>query len=206
MDVRFVTSNAGKVREVQRLLAGTGIRLRQDRRSLPEPQADRLEPVVRAKLAAVPRATEAILVEDSGLFLPSLGGFPGVYSAYIYRIWGCGPLLELLRSRDRSATFQAVAGVRTRAGIRLFTGACKGTIARSPRGEGGFGFDPIFRPTGSLRTFAEMEPDEKNRYSHRALAMRQAVRYLLSLPHDRRYRRPGGRARRESKGTKRAAR
>lgn len=204
MDVRFVTSNDGKFEEVRRLLAPFGIRVRRIRRTLPEPQTDRLEMVVRSKLAAVPASRAPILVEDSGLFIDSLNGFPGVYSAHFYRVWGFGPILQLLRGRRRSAVFRTVAGVRVGRRVELFTGECRGEIVRRPRGRHGFGFDPIFRPTGSRRTYAEMSAPEKDRHSHRARAFLKLVDHLPGGG-----RRPLKRTSRPlgtSKGTKRTAR
>ncbi len=206
MDVRFVTSNVGKFREVRELLAPSGIRVLQDRRTLPEPQADRLEPVVRAKLAAVRGGRTPVLVEDSGLFVHALNGFPGVYSAHLYKTLGYGALLDLLRGRDRTAVFRTVAGVRIGSGVRLFTGECPGTIVRHPRGSGGFGFDPVFRPSGASRTFAEMSSAEKNRYSHRARAFRRLAGYLAAFDRGSRPQSERRRAGTKSKGTKRTAR
>ena len=180
MDARFVTSNAGKFREVRALLAPFGIRVAWVRRTLPEPQADGLAPVVRAKLQALPPHRTPTIVEDSGLFIQALHGFPGVYSAHVYRIWGFGPLLELLRRRPRGAVFRTVAGVRRDGEIRLFSGECRGRIALRAKGNGGFGFDPIFEPAGTGRTFAELPPGEKNLRSHRARAFRKVGDYLAT--------------------------
>lgn len=178
MDVTFVSSNAGKAREVRGLLAERGIRVRWLRRRLPEPQADSLEEVVRAKLASVRDLRGTVLVEDAGLFIPALSGFPGVYSAHIYGIWRFGPILELLRHRDRAAEFRAVAAVRHRGKVRLFFGEVRGSIARRPRGGHGFGFDPIFVPEGERRTFAEMPAADKARCSHRARAVAAAANWF----------------------------
>jgi XTP/dITP diphosphohydrolase len=118
------------------------------------------------------------LVEDSGLFLDGLSGFPGVYSAYIYRIWKFEEILELLRHRSRTATFRTVAGVQRGSRRAYFVGECRGSIARAPRGSHGFGFDPIFVPQRSRRTFAELEPVEKLRISHRGKALHAVGEYL----------------------------
>ena len=178
MDVDFCTTNPGKLREARGILGEFGLRVHALRRRLPEPQADSLEEVVRAKLAAVPSRPRPWFVEDSGLFLDGLGGFPGVYSAYIYRIWGFDPILELLQRRPRSARFRTVAGVRRGRTVRYFVGECAGTIAERPRGSQGFGFDPIFIPSGSSRTFAEMAPAEKGAISHRGQALRAVGNFL----------------------------
>ncbi|MCI4330510.1 MAG: non-canonical purine NTP pyrophosphatase [Thermoplasmata archaeon] len=178
MDVTLVTTNPGKLREVRALLSEFGAVVRPLRRALPEPQSDSLDVVARAKLAAVSDLRGWVLVEDSGLFIPSLGGFPGVYSSHIYAIWGLDPILELLARRPRAAVFRTVAGLRRGRTTWYLTGECDGTIATSARGSGGFGFDPIFIPKGSRRTFAEMSETEKGVVSHRGRAMRSVGEIL----------------------------
>lgn len=182
MDVRFVSTNRNKFREVAAVLGGEfDLRVRWIRRELPEPQADDLATVVRSKLSALPRSGATYLVEDSGLFLTGLGGFPGVYSAYIYETIGLRGILRLLDGRSRRAVFRTVAGVRRGGRTWMIEGTATGTIARRPRGRGGFGYDPIFIPTGERRTFAEMSAEEKDRRSHRGEAIRRAGRRLARL-------------------------
>ena len=177
-DVTFVSTNSGKVREVRELLAARGIRTRWRRRVLPEPQAETLEEVVLSKLSAVRDLPGYVLVEDSGLFIPSLGGFPGVYSAHFLKLWKFGPTLELLRHRDRRAFFRTVAGLGKGNRRWTFVGEVHGRIADRPRGTQGFGYDPIFIPDGGRRTFGEISPAEKNAQSHRARAVLQVAEHL----------------------------
>ncbi|MCI4355364.1 MAG: non-canonical purine NTP pyrophosphatase, partial [Thermoplasmata archaeon] len=168
-----VSSNPDKFREVVGILRPFGLRPKWVRRELPEPQADRLESVVRSKLSVLPRDGRTYIVEDSGLFLDGLGGFPGVYSAYVYRTIGLAGVLRLLKGRPRSATFRTVAGVRGRGKDWWVAGVSRGTIALRPRGTGGFGYDPIFVPEGERRTFAQLPPTEKDKRSHRGAALRR---------------------------------
>jgi len=182
VDVTFVTTNPGKFREARTILRPYGVRLRWARRTLPELQAEDLRDVARAKAAAVHGLRGYVLVEDSGLFVRSLQGFPGVYSAHFLKIWGFGPLLELLRRRPRAAVFRCVAVLRKGRSSRTFVGETAGTIARRPAGEHGFGYDPIFVPTGFHATFAELPPATKNGLSHRARAMVQVGEYLRGGP------------------------
>ncbi|MGQ0536897.1 MAG: non-canonical purine NTP pyrophosphatase [Methanobacteriota archaeon] len=199
MKLRFVTGNPGKAHEAALALAPHGLEVVHERASVREIQADTLEEVARAKAEAlVDRVAAPFFVEDAGLFVDGLGGFPGVYSAYIYRTLDCDGILRLLGARpDRDARFVAVIGYvgtgdeergtgkasehrppdlphtpspmpRT----RLFRGECRGTITEKPRGTHGFGFDPIFVPDGLDRTFAELTDKEKVDVSHRALALR----------------------------------
>ncbi len=177
-DVTFVTSNPGKFREARAVLRPYGVELAWRRRSLPEPQADSLAEVARAKIDGVRGLAGYVLVEDSGLFIPSLNGFPGVYSAHFLTTWGFGPVLELLRHRDRRAYFRTVAALGRNDRRWTFVGEVRGTIAPRPRGRNGFGYDPIFVPEGWERTFAEAPAEAKNRISHRARALRKAGRFL----------------------------
>lgn len=177
-DVTFVSTNPGKFREIRAVLAPYGVRTRWKRRVLPEPQAPTLAEVVKAKLDAVADLDGYVLVEDSGLFIPSLAGFPGVYSAHFLELWGFGPMLELLRRRNRTAYFQTVAGLRRGRSTWTFSGEVHGRIARKAAGSGGFGYDPIFVPDGWDRTFAQAPAAEKNAISHRARAATQVGEFL----------------------------
>jgi len=178
MAVRFVSSNPAKFREVEARLRAHGVTVTFERRALPEIQADRLEDVVRGKLAALSSSPSTRIVEDSGLFLGGLGGFPGVYSAYAYRTIGLAGILRLLEGRSRRAVFRTVAGVRSGTHTWWVAGESRGTIAARARGTKGFGYDPIFVPGGRTETFAEMTLAEKNRISHRGRAMDAVARRL----------------------------
>lgn len=178
----FVTGNAGKVAELRALLPGVDVV--QDRRGYPEVQADGLEEVARWGAASLLREgmEPPFVLEDSGLFVDVLGGFPGVYSRHALDTIGCAGLLRLLSgvpAARRSASFQACiayAGPDRR--VELFTGSCPGRIVARQRGRGGFGFDPVFAPLGHRRTFAEMEPAEKSALSHRGAAARALAAHL----------------------------
>ena len=177
-DVTFVSTNPGKFAEVRDVLRPYGLEVAWLRRTLPEPQAETLEEVVRSKLAAVSDLPGWVLVEDSGLFVPSLHGFPGVYSAHFLKLWGFGPMLELLERRDRRAYFRAVVGLAHGRVRRMFAGEVRGSIAPQPRGTGGFGYDPIFLPSRWTKTFGEVGKEAKHAVSHRARALRKVGRAL----------------------------
>ena len=176
--VTFVSRNAGKVPEVRSVLSESGVRVRWRKKEFVEPQASTLEEVVAAKLRLVGGISGYVLVEDSGLFIPSLNGFPGVYSAHFLEIWGFGPMLELLRRRSRLAFFRTVAGLRHGRRHWTFVGEVHGSIAQRAAGKGGFGYDPIFVPTGWDRTFAQVPAAEKDAISHRARAVRKVGTFL----------------------------
>jgi XTP/dITP diphosphohydrolase len=181
MDLTFVSTNAGKFHEVRSILEGYGVTVRWSRRELPEIQADDLESVVGAKLKAAALREPRVLVEDSGLFIPALGGFPGVYSAYALDTIGLGGVLQLLQGRSRRAAFRTVAGLSLGSRRWIRAGTVQGRIAKRPRGTHGFGYDPIFIPNDESRTFGQLETAEKNRRSHRAQAIHRIGRLIDSL-------------------------
>ena len=170
--IAFVTTNEGKFREVSAKLLEVGVKLIHEDRSYPEIQTDRLEKVVRFAATLLDDQVRGdYLIDDSGLFIDALGGFPGVYSSYVYKRLGCAGIMKLLDgARTRAATFETVFLLRTSGAHEVLHGACHGTIAEAERGGSGFGFDPIFIPDGATKTFAEMTVGEKNAVSHRARA------------------------------------
>ncbi|MBW3582309.1 MAG: XTP/dITP diphosphatase [Euryarchaeota archaeon] len=182
MDLTFVTGNAGKMHEAKALL-GDLVTLHQDTGGYTEVQADTLEEVVRRGLYEVDRRLDnPFFLEDAGLFVDALSGFPGVYSAYAFKTIGWQGVLRLiagLPEEKRSARFEAVVGYRDDRGVdHLFTGTAEGTLSADGRGDKGFGFDPIFIPRGHERTFGEMETDEKSALSHRGAAMGKLRHHL----------------------------
>ncbi len=173
--VHFVTSNKHKVAEIQKM---TSMLIEQKNLNYPEIQADTLESVAEFGIEfCYVTLGEPCFIEDSGLFVDALSGFPGVYSNYVYRTLGCEGILALL-GKKRKATFKSVIAFKDERGTTLFSGEVKGEIAKALKGEKGFGFDPIFIPEGEEKTFAQMDPEEKNLYSHRARAFRTFVKHL----------------------------
>jgi XTP/dITP diphosphohydrolase len=159
MKIGFVTSNPGKIREAQARLEALGVEVVGTRRELEEIQSDSLDEVARHKARQLlGKVKPPFFIEDAGLSIDALEGFPGVYSSYVFRTIGNEGILRLLSSlpsTKRTATFHAViAYVDPRSRIHLLRGQAHGRIAAKPRGEQGFGFDPIFLPQGSSRTFA----------------------------------------------------
>lgn len=173
--VYFITSNQHKFEEIQKM---TSIDIRRKRIDYPEIQADSLEEVARYGIEyCYSKVREPCFVEDSGLFIDCLSGFPGVYSKYVFTTLGCCGILKLLEN-ERGAHFRSVIAFKDERKMSLFTGDVTGTIAEIERGVHGFGFDPIFIPEGEERTFAEMTVEEKNLYSHRGKAFKMIVAYL----------------------------
>lgn len=185
----IATHNAGKAREIAELLQGlVGAVVTSGALGLPEPveDADGFEgnALIKARAACV-ASGKPCLADDSGLAVSALGGEPGIYSA---RWGGKAKDFDLAMTRvneelgdvaDRSAAFIcALALVFPDGREEVFTGRVEGDIVWPMRGEKGFGYDPIFQPEGHDVTFAEMEPAEKHKISHRADAFRQLVGVL----------------------------
>lgn len=125
--------------------------------------------------------------DDTGLEVTSLDGRPGVYSAR-YAGPACRPadnirklLHELEGVEDRSAVFKTVIALILDDKVHTFEGQVRGSITEAPRGDGGFGYDPIFQPEGYDCTFAQMSEEEKNHISHRGRAVEALICFLRSL-------------------------
>lgn len=178
--IRFVTTNEGKYREVSRKLSEAGFDCEMLAIDYPETQCDTLEEVIRSSLALLSDKVEGdFLIDDSGLFIASLDGFPGVYSSYIFRTIGSDGVLRLLQGvEDRTAEFKCCFGLHLKGRNELLVGAVQGTITHEKRGEGGFGYDPIFVPVGGTKTFAEIPTEEKNKLSHRGKALEKLLEFL----------------------------
>ncbi len=170
--VWFMTENPDKFREAKSILYTRGIQIRQLKRAKVEVQDSSLERIARfaVKTASVDRPG-LLLVEDSGLFIDALGGFPGPFSSYVYKTIGLKGILDLMHGHRRSAYFQSSIAVGSAAlRPRAFTGIVRGSIAREIAGNAGFGYDPIFVPEGFRETFGQTKAEFKNKYSHRARA------------------------------------
>lgn len=185
------TGNPGKVEELRALLADLPLELipgptLEDPPDVEE-DADTLAGNARKKAEAYRAAAGApALADDTGLEVAALDGRPGVRTARF-----AGPdatpddnkhkLLEVLEGvDDRRARFRTVVALVDDAGTaHTFEGVCEGTIITAPRGDGGFGYDPLFRPDGHDQTFAEMPPAAKNDISHRRKAL-DALRAFLA--------------------------
>lgn len=182
MRLSFVTGNAGKVAEAQGALKPLGIEVVQHHLPHPEVQADTLEEVARERaLWLRGKVRGPYFVDDAGLFVEALKGFPGVYSAYAYRTLGWQGVLKLLEGQpDRGARFEcSIAYMEASMSAPFqFKGVCPGRIAEKPSGEGGFGFDPVFVPEGRDRTFAEQPLEDKNALSHRGRALGRFAAWL----------------------------
>lgn len=184
----FATNNQHKVEEIRKVIGNlfTILTLKEAGidMDIPEPY-DTLEANASAKSATIYQLTgQNCFSEDSGLLVAALNGEPGVKSA---RYAGdtrdfqanIDKLMHHMKGQtNRAAAFTTVISLILDGKEYLFEGTCKGNIALSQRGAGGFGYDPVFIPDGSNRTFAEMSLEEKNAISHRRKATDQLIAFL----------------------------
>jgi XTP/dITP diphosphohydrolase len=130
----------------------------------------------------ISQSKKPIFVEDSGLFIHHLNGFPGPYSSFVFETIGVDGILNLMEdAKTRKAEFRSsVAFGMNGKWLATFSSATEGTIQLKPRGTNGFGFDPIFVPMWTSKTFSEMELKEKTVYSHRAKAISKLALWFLN--------------------------
>ena len=187
--VFFATGNINKFNEARSILSTYGFAVAMLRVKGDEIQSDSLKEIAQTSAVnAFKRSRLPIFVEDAGLFIDALSGFPGPYAAYVYKTIHNSGILRLMENvADRRARFQSVIAYcdETLCEPECFDGESKGEITtteRKQQGKSAFGFDPIFQPVGSSKSFAEMTIEEKNGFSHRAMAIRKfAEWYKQSL-------------------------
>jgi XTP/dITP diphosphohydrolase len=184
--IYFVTSNKGKVFEAKTILSKLKIKVIQINLGYPEIQADNLEEVALFGVNYLKkRFKNPFIIEDAGLFIDSLKGFPGVYSSYVFYRIGCSGILKLMNDKydkDRNAFFKSVyAYFEPKKEPVLFLGESKGKISCKILGTHGFGYDPIFIPDGEKKTFGQMGMEEKNFYSHRRKSLDKFIIYFKKL-------------------------
>jgi len=192
--ILIATKNEGKAREFREMLgAAWDVKTLLDLGETPDvvEDGDTFEANARKKALAFSGKFEGIvLADDSGLEVDALDGAPGVYSARFaagtdgLKDDGANnrkilSLLEGVPTERRGAQFRCVLALAQGSGVlAVFEGIVRGRILETPRGERGFGYDPLFLPHGQDRTTAEMPPEEKHAISHRGQATRAAAEYL----------------------------
>ena len=168
MVVYFVTTNREKFKVARQLLSQLGIKIKQIKRSYPEIQAESLKEIVKFGLKKLSKTFQKeIMIEDSGLFINALNGFPGAYSSYIQKTIGPKGILRLIKNiPERRAEFRSLVGYLGLNGkVSMFEGVIKGKITTDVRGQRGSGYDFIFIPNGKTKTFAEMDFEEMIEFS-----------------------------------------
>ncbi len=180
----LVTGNRHKFEEASGILEPYGVKLEQAPLGKVEIQSGDLATIaLYAARKAYLRLRRPLIVDDTGLFIKHLNGFPGVYSSYVYKTIGYWGILRLLDGvRDRRACFITVVAAIVPPFELVFRGETCGWITEEPAGSQGFGFDPVFIPDGHDKTYAEMTLAEKNMVSHRGKAFSLLGEYLSGHP------------------------
>lgn len=175
----IVTSNKGKFLEYYQLFKENGLEVKHYNLKYPEEQLDSLDEVARRSLCYLTGIIkEEFFIDDSGIFIDSLNGFPGVYSSYIQSTIGNQGILKLMRNEtNRNALFKTSIAYYD-GDIHIFNGQTIGSISLEERGRNGFGYDPIFIPYGEEMTYAEMDIIKKNTISHRYKAATELINFL----------------------------
>jgi len=189
----IASNNAGKIREIRELTEGIELLSLQDigfDTDIPEPYHT-FEENALAKASAIHQYSgKNVLADDSGICVNALDGLPGVDSAHFSGTrddeQNLQKVLEGLKGvEDRTAFYKAVICLIWNDEVYYFEGICNGRIIESKKGEGGFGYDPIFVPDGHEETFAELPLAVKNNISHRGKAVSKMVAFLKDNLGDR---------------------
>lgn len=176
-DVYFVSSNKHKYLEAKEILSSFGIRVYFFKSNLMEIQSNSLSEIATIKaLDAFSKCKKPVIIEDDALIIPSLGGFPGPYSSYVFDTIGNQGVIQLAK-KDKQAKFCATISYcdKDKKPI-LFEGITLGRISKKICGRG-WGYDPIFIPEGKTRTYAQI-PD-KNTLSHRYRALEKFASWFV---------------------------
>ncbi len=177
----MITSNVHKFEEIQVRFSDLGINLEHIQFPYPEAQAETIRDIAIQSAATILTYIQPpFLIEDSGIAIEQLKGFPGPYSSFVFKTVGWKGILKLMRDeKNRKARFiSVIVFIDSFRQMHVFEGIQEGHIAEEGRGNKGFGFDPIFIPEGSKLTFAEMDIQTKNEYSHRGKSSGQLYHFL----------------------------
>ncbi|MFA6035466.1 MAG: RdgB/HAM1 family non-canonical purine NTP pyrophosphatase [Candidatus Micrarchaeia archaeon] len=177
----FVTSNKHKFSEAKSILKAYGVKIEPLNLDIDEIRSESCRKVAEnAAKAAFAIARRPLFVEDAGLFVDALEGFPGTFSAWAYGKIGNAGLLRLMKGeKNRRARFASAIAYCDGSTSKSFEAECAGSIAGRIAGPHGFGYDPVFIPANSRRTFAEA-PEEKQNISHRRKALAEFAKWYSS--------------------------
>jgi non-canonical purine NTP pyrophosphatase (RdgB/HAM1 family) len=179
MVLYFITGNKGKFEEAKLELAP--IELEQKELDLAEIQSLDSKKVIMHKLKEAAKNNQGeFIVDDVSLSLKALNGFPGPLIKFFIEALGSETIYDLCKTLgNQEAEAKATIGYTNGKETIFFEGKIKGKIVE-PRGENGFGWDPIFQPKGKEKTFAEMTKEEKNKISHRSKAIKKFKEWYLN--------------------------
>ena len=172
----FVSSNVHKFREAKKILNSFEIDVEFFKLTLEEIQSNSIRQIAIKKAQdAFSKCKKPLIIEDDGLHVNSLGGFPGPYSSYVQKTIGNQGILDLLK-KDRNAKFVSTITYCDKYCLKSFEGKLDGAISKFEKGTG-WGFDPIFIPKNLKKTFGEL--NDKNNFSHRYKALKKFSNWYL---------------------------
>ena len=175
-DLFFVSSNVHKYHESKKILDSFGINVEFYKCKLEEIQSNSFLDIASKKAKdAFSVCKKPVIIEDDGLLINSLNGFPGPYSSYVFRTLGNKGILDLV-TKNRQAKFVSVITYCDKEKLESFYAKLDGTISKFQQGNG-WGYDPIFVPKNSTKTFAELS--NKNKLSHRYKALKKFSKWYL---------------------------
>lgn len=178
MNLKVVTGNPNKAKEVAAYF-GDSVTVEHLKLDLPEYRGDDVGEIARGKAkAAYDAVGEPLIVDDTGFYIRTLNGFPGAYAAFVLDTIGMDGVLRLMEGKtDRSAYFETAIAYADDKGIFVFKGRIEGAITTEPRGDEGFGYDPIF--CVGEKTLAEISLAEKSAVSHRGKALGEFKKWFV---------------------------
>jgi len=175
-ELYFASSNKHKFQETKKILESFGVKIKFYKIELEEIQSNSLSEVASKKVInAFEVLKKPVIIEDDGLFIDSIGNFPGVYSSYVFKTIGNKGILNLL-GKNRQAKFVSIISFLDKNHFKSFEGKIDGKISKTQKGQG-WGYDPIFIPLNSKKTFAELK--NKNELSHRYKALKKFANWYL---------------------------
>ena len=180
----FASSNENKFQEAERILSNSGVQINFYKTILEEIQSNDLNDIAEKKaINAYDLIQKPVVIEDDGLFINSLNGFPGPYSSYAYDTIGNKGIMSLLEnSQTRDANFVSIiAYCDNDYDVKLFESSIPGKIS-SVIEKGGWGYDPIFIPNGESKTYANVS--DKDKFSHRSAALTKFSNWFLDRQKD----------------------
>ena len=180
----FVSSNENKFQEAERILSNLGVQINLFKTTLEEIQSNHLTSIARQKaINAYDIIQKPVIIEDDGLFVDSLNGFPGPYSSYAYDTIGNKGIMNLLENSEvRDAKFVSIIAYCDESfTVKLFESSIPGKIS-SVIEKGGWGYDPIFIPDGESKTYANVL--DKDKFSHRSASLKKFSNWFLDKQKD----------------------
>lgn len=178
----LVTQNQHKLKELSPLFKKYDVDFETTSVEKHEIQSDSIEEIARiAAKTAFDTLRRPVVVDDTGLFVDSLNGFPGPYAAIVLKSIGYEGILKLMKGKtERTSKFMTAVGYCDDRILESFVGSMSGIIAYEPAGHEGFGYDPIFVPNGFSKTYAELTLKEKVSISHRTRAFEEFLKWYTS--------------------------